>query len=69
VFLGGLLVVPWSGWSRRPPELRRLALVLWLTYVPLQLVFGRIREVRLLLPLAIALIPLALLALRDAEVD
>ena len=35
------------------------------TYVPLQLVFGRIREVRLLLPLVLALVPLALLALRD----
>lgn len=65
-FLGGLLIVPFVGWRRRPVELRRLALALLLTYVPLQLVFGRIREVRLLLPLAIPLVPLALLAVREA---
>jgi hypothetical protein len=65
-FLAPLLLLPWIGWSRRPPELRRLAVALLVTYLPLQLVFGRIREVRLFLPLAIPLIPLVLLALRDS---
>ena len=65
-FLLPLVTLPWIGWSRRPPELRRLALALLATYLPLQFVFGRIREVRLLLPLAVALVPLAMLALRDA---
>lgn len=67
VCLGALLIVPFARWSKAPPELRRLAFALLATYVPLQMVFGRIREFRLLLPLVIFLIPLALLALRDAE--
>ena len=66
VWLGALLIVPFARWSQAPPELRRLAIALIATYVPLQLVFGRIREVRLLLPLVLALIPLALVAVRDA---
>ena len=67
VCLGALLIVPFARWSHSPPELRRLAIALITTYLPLQLVFGRIREVRLLLPLVLALIPLALLAVRDAH--
>ncbi len=63
-FLGALWVLPWIG-RDRPRALVRLAQALMITYLPLQFLFGRIREVRLLLPLAVALIPLALLALRE----
>jgi hypothetical protein len=65
VFLGSLTILPFLGISRRPPELRRLAALLLATYLPLLLVFGRIREVRLLLPLVLPLVPLAMLSLRE----
>jgi hypothetical protein len=68
-FLAPLLVLPWVGFARRPIELRRLAIVLLVAYLPLQVVFGRIREVRLLLPLALALVPLAMLTLREATLE
>ncbi len=67
--LGALWVLPWLSWRDQPQELRRLALALMLLYLPLQLVFGRIREVRLLLPLALFLVPMALIALRDPTSD
>lgn len=62
-FFGALLVLPWLDLARAPAALRRLALVLVPTYLPLQLAFGRIREIRLFLPLLLVLVPLALLAL------
>lgn len=62
-FFGVLWLVPFFTWRSQPAELRRLALVL-LPYLGLQLAFGRIREVRLLVPLALVLIPMAVLALR-----
>lgn len=64
VFLGALWVLPWLSWRTQPPSLRRLSLALVVGYLPLQLVFGRIREVRLLLPLALFLVPMAIIALR-----
>jgi len=63
-FWGVLWVLPVLRWRTLPPRLRALVVVL-LPYLALQLVFGRIREVRLLLPLALALIPVLLLTLRD----
>ena len=67
-FWGVLWIVPALAWKRTPPGLRRVLLVL-LPYVVLQFLFGRIREVRLFLPLALALIPIGLLWLRDATPD
>lgn len=58
-FFGSLWVFPVVGWSKLRPEIRRLVLVM-LPYLVLQVLFGRIREVRLLLPMAIAFIPAAL---------
>jgi hypothetical protein len=63
-FWGVLWLLPILRWSRLPVGLRALLLVS-LPYLALQLLFGRIREVRLLLPLALALIPVLLLELRD----
>jgi hypothetical protein len=63
VFFGVLWWIPVLGWREFPRELRRLALLLT-PYLVLQFLFGRIREVRLLLPLSIALIPMALLYIR-----
>jgi len=65
-FWGLLWAVPVLGWRRFPPELRRLALVL-VPYLGLQLAFGRIRELRLLLPLGLVLVPMYLLLLRADE--
>jgi hypothetical protein len=62
-FWGLLWAAPALAWRESPPALRRVALVL-VPYLALQLVFGRIREVRLLLPLAFALVPMGLLWLR-----
>jgi hypothetical protein len=61
---GVLWVLPALRWRALPPRLRALVLVM-LPYLALQLYFGRIREVRLLLPMGLALIPVLLLALRD----
>jgi hypothetical protein len=65
-FFGALWLLPFRGWRAQPAELRRLLLVL-IPYLLLQIVFGRIREVRLLLPLALPLIPMALARLRTAS--
>ncbi len=62
-FFGVLWLFPLLDWRRLPKELKRLALALT-PYLGLQIVFGRIREVRLILPLALVLIPIALQALR-----
>ena len=59
-FFGVLWLAPLGSWSHQPPALRYLLLGL-LPYLALQLLFGRIREVRLLLPLAMVLIPMGLL--------
>lgn len=63
-FFGALWFLPFVGWHRRPAPLRRLAVGL-APYLALQPLFGRIRETRLILPLALVLVPLALLALRQ----
>jgi hypothetical protein len=62
-FWGVLWLLPILRWSQLPIRLRALLLVL-LPYLALQLLFGRIREVRLLLPMAIAFVPVLLLELR-----
>ncbi len=63
-FWGVLWVLPFARWKRVPARLRALAVIL-LPYLGLQLGFGRIREVRLLLPLALVLVPVLLITLRD----
>jgi hypothetical protein len=63
LFWGLLWAAPVLAWRQSPPALRRVALVL-VPYLALQFAFGRIREVRLLLPLAVALVPMGLLWLR-----
>ena len=65
VFFGVLWVIPFLGWRRWPRELRYLAVVM-LPYLGLQMLFGRIREVRLLLPSSLVLIPMFLLYIREA---
>jgi hypothetical protein len=64
-FWGVLWVVPVFAWKNTPPVLRRLTVVL-LPYIALQFLFGRIREVRLFLPLGLVLIPIGLMWLRGA---
>ncbi len=58
VFMGVLWILPILNWRRMGPELKRITLVMF-PYLLLQLLFGRIREVRLLLPVSMLLIPLA----------
>ncbi len=62
VFLGVLWIAPALAGPRLPPDLRRAAAVL-VPYVLLILLFGRVREVRLLLPAVLVLIPILLVAL------
>ncbi len=68
VFFGVLWVLPVVGWRRVRPELKRLVLLM-VPYLVLQILFGRIREVRLLLPMAMALIPVALDYFRAAMTE
>ena len=63
-FLGVWSLLPLLGWRRVPAELRRLALLM-VPYLGLLMLYGRIREVRLLLPLAIPLIPASLIVLQQ----
>lgn len=65
-FWGVLWVLPGLHWRQLPRQLRALVVVL-LPYLALQLAFGRIRELRLLLPLALALVPVLLLTLRERD--
>lgn len=69
LFAFGALGAAWALWldgfGRRPAALRRLALALTATYLPVVLLFGRIREVRLFLPLLVAWLPLALAAVQE----
>ena len=69
LFALGALGSAWALWlvgfRRRPAALQRLAIALSVTYLPAVLVFGRIRETRLFLPLLVAWLPLALDALRE----
>lgn len=67
-FLGVLWLMPVLAWHRSPRELRALVLV-FVPYVGLQFLFGRIREVRLFLPLVLVLVPMLLLWLRADEPD
>jgi hypothetical protein len=62
-FFGVLWVLPVFRWSRASPALKRLTLVLIPSFL-LDIVFGRIRETRLFLPLSICLIPHLLEELR-----
>ncbi len=65
-FFGVLWLAPALALPRLPPVLKRLLVVL-LPYLVLQFMFGRIREVRLFLPLALALVPIGLIWLRDRD--
>ncbi len=62
-FAGAWLALPFLGWKHVPPKLRWLILVMG-PYLGLILAFGRIREVRLLLPLGLAFIPAMLCVLK-----
>ncbi|MFT5683200.1 MAG: hypothetical protein ACI8RZ_004129 [Myxococcota bacterium] len=62
-FVGMWGLLPLLGWKKVPDVLKRLTLVM-IPYVVLLMLFGRIREVRLLLPLTIPLIPAAFLVLQ-----
>lgn len=64
LFLGAWAPLALLDLRAKPVELRRLMLVM-VPYLGLVLAYGRLREVRLLLPLTLALIPAALLSLRD----
>lgn len=63
-FWGVAWVLPVWKWRCWPARLQALSIVL-LPYLGLQFAFGRIREVRLFLPLALLLVPMLLLALRE----
>jgi hypothetical protein len=67
-FAGAWLIVPFLGWRHLPPRIQRLILVMG-PYLGLIFAFGRIREVRLLLPLCLAFIPATMLVLQrwDSE--
>ena len=61
-FAGSWFAIPIAGWKHLCPRLRRLLLVM-IPYLGLVLCFGRIREVRLLLPTTVAFVPAAMVAL------
>lgn len=63
VFFGLLWILPVLRWRRASPALKRLTLVLIPSFLP-NLVLGRVREVRLFLPLSLCLIPHLLEELR-----
>ncbi|MEL6345462.1 MAG: hypothetical protein AAFV53_20305 [Myxococcota bacterium] len=63
-FVSPMMVMPTLSPRKVPAVLWRIALAL-VPYLLLVLVFGRVREVRLLLPLAIPFIPASLILLRD----
>lgn len=69
-FAGAWFAIPALGWRHLPTPLKRLVLVM-IPYLGLVLAFGRIREVRLLLPTTLALVPATVVVLerwlRDAE--
>lgn len=67
---GAFLAIPGLavlGWRTSPPRERVLLVGLVTTYLPLQLAFGRIREIRLFLPVAVLTLPLLLRGLRSTE--
>ena len=61
-FAGVWFVVPLLGWKHLSRPLRRL-IVMMVPYLGLVLAFGRIREVRLLLPTTVAFVPAAMVVL------
>jgi hypothetical protein len=61
-FAGMWYAVPLLGWKLLPPPLRRL-IVMMVPYLGLVVAFGRIREVRLLLPTTVAFVPAAMVVL------
>ncbi len=65
-FWGVLWALPLLSWRTLPQTLRALLVVL-LPYLALQLAFGRIREVRLLLPMALAFVPVLVIVLRARQ--
>jgi hypothetical protein len=71
-FLGVLWIAPALSWHRLTADLRR-ALAALVPYLVLVLAFGRVREVRLLLPAALVMIPTLLVAIgaetREASPD
>lgn len=62
-FAGAWAAVPLLGWRHLPAPLRRLMWVM-VPYLGLVLAFGRIREVRLLLPLTVAFVPATMVVLQ-----
>lgn len=65
-FVGFAPVLGWLGWADTPAPLRRLTWVS-LPYLALFLLFGRVREVRLLLPMALVWAPVVIAALPRAS--
>ena len=64
VFLSSWTILPVLYWKKIPSDLKRLLLAL-VPYIILVFLFGRIREVRLFLPLCIPLIPATMLYVRE----
>ena len=62
-FAGVWFLVPLLGWKHLSGALRRL-ICMMLPYLALVLAFGRIREVRLLLPTTVAFIPATMVVLK-----
>lgn len=64
-FVGAFVILAVVGFGRLPRELKLLCLLM-VPYLALQLLFGQIREVRLLMPTMLALMPASLLLIRAA---
>ncbi len=63
-FFGLFWLAPFLRWSEYPAPLRRMAVALS-PYLVLQFLFGRIREVRLLLPISMVVLPMGMLYVRS----
>ena len=63
-FVGPWIILPLLGIRHVPPQLRRMMAVL-VPYIVLVFAFGRIREVRLWLPLTVAWVPAAVVVLNQ----
>jgi len=64
IFVCSWAFFPIFFWKKMPPELKRLVYTL-IPYIALIFLFGRIREVRLFLPLCIPMIPATMLFLKE----
>lgn len=65
VFLSSWAILPILSWHKVPKKLKRLFFAM-IPYIILIFLFGRIREVRLFLPLCIPLIPATIIHLKDS---